>query len=529
MRTLIFRNSSVEYLFKDNINCEYSDYDGIEFSPTYDSYIWFYHVPIKFDSIGLIEEIKDYRLRLNFIVERIPADKLFYLFTLEKIRTITIVESDLELTESIAWFNSELFKLSEVYANVKIIDFSDFLRIDKPVEIVDWRYYFLSKSVINPKLSKAFQVWFNQKLRAHSSKRAKCLILDLDNTLWGGILGEEGIEGIHLSESYPGNVFKRFQEVILELKKSGVILCICSKNNMSDVEELFLKHDEMILCKEDFVIIRANWNDKATNIKEIAVELNIGLDSVVFIDDNPAEREVVQAILPQVLVPSFPSKPHEMINFIDGVIRSHFTLYDLTKEDARKTEQYRENILRKELKEGSTTMEDYLINLEIEIELSELNEVNITRLAQITQKTNQFNLTTRRYNEVDLLAFKERNSLIYSLSVKDKFGDHGITGLSIIHLLEEVALIDSFMLSCRILGKGIENEFLNCLVSLAKKKGMKKVQGKYIRSDKNIQTEKFYEKNGFTLVGADDDTILYELCLEEYTSEPSHIYKVKTL
>ena len=529
MSTLIFRNSSVEYLFKNKTSFEYSDYDGIEFNTTYESYIWFYTLPLKFNLKGLIDEIKDYRIRINFILERIPSDNFFYLFTLEKIRTINIIESNFELTKTIAWFNNELLELSTKYTNVKIIDFNDFLLMDKPVEIIDWRYYFLSKSVINPKLSKVFQIWFNDKLRAYNNKRAKCLVLDLDNTLWGGILGEDGIEGIHLNENYPGNVFKRFQEIILELKKSGLILAICSKNNLSDVEELFLKHDEMILSKDDFIIIKANWNDKATNIKEIALELNIGLDSIVFIDDNPTEREIVQSILPQVIVPAFPAKPYEMINFIHGIIRNHFSLYNLTNEDVRKTEQYKENIFRKNMQDQSISMEDYLKNLKIEIDIIEANDINITRLSQLTQKTNQFNLTTQRYNEVDLLAFKKKKTLIYGLSVKDKFGEYGITGLSIIHFLDKVAFIDSFLLSCRILGKGIENEFLNCLINLAAKKSIKKIQAKYISTPKNIQTKEFYIKNGFTLIEDNDNTILYELLIKDYTFNPSRTYKINTL
>lgn len=527
MTTLIFRNSSIDYLFKNDSSFIFSDYDGIEFEEKYDRYIWFYNLPFKFNVNSLVEEIEDFQLRIKIILEKIPREKVFYLFTLEKINPLIIVESNFDLTKAIYRFNNYLFDIAEEFPNVRIIDFSDFLSAKKPIEIIDWRYYFLSKAIFNPKLKDVFQQWFKNKLRAINNSRSKCVVLDLDNTLWKGILGEDGLTGICLDENYPGNVYKRFQEIILELKNSGVLLAISSKNNMADVDELFQRHDEMVLSKDDFIVIKANWKNKALNIREISEELNIGLSSIVFIDDNPTERHIVKSVLPEVIVPEFPAKAHELIEFIYTVVRTHFSLYKLTNEDSRKTEQYKENLLRQGMRNESTSIGEYIKKLNIELELSNVNELNLTRFAQLTQKTNQFNLTTKRYSESNILSFAKEGALIYGLGVKDKFGNYGITGLCIIFINENQAIIDTYLLSCRILGKGIEDEFLNCLINMLFKKGLKKIKSTYVRSSKNIQTQNFYEKNGFDLVKEDENIRSYELLAENYTYVPSKNFKTR--
>lgn len=531
MSTFIFRNSTLESLFSKSEEIVFSDYDGFQLNDyNYDNFIWFYTLPIKHNHQNLITEVNDYKKRLNIITSNIPKDKNFILFTLESIGSIRFEDTNFDLKNTIYEFNFFLHELSRIYKNIKLVDFSLFLKNYSEKSVIDWRYYFLSKAVINPKLSPEFNLWFESKLKSILQKRKKCLVLDLDNTLWGGILGEDGIEGVKLNENYPGNAFKRFQEIILEIKNHGVILAICSKNNISDVDELFEKHDEMVLKKNDFVVVKANWENKATNIKSIANELNIGLDSIVFIDDNPTERDLVRAMIPEVNVPEFPKKPFELVNFIYTIYEKYFGVYQMTSEDSDKTQQYLQNRNRSLLKTEFESIDSYIENLEIELELIKLNIINLSRFSQLTQKTNQFNLTTKRYSETDISSLANLGSWVYGLSVKDKFGDSGITGLIIIRFVNKITVeIDSFLMSCRVLGKNIENEFLKVMLNKLKNAGIIHVKSKFIETKKNKQVERFYDKSGFTKSSLIDENRekLYTLNLSEFKYENSNLYKFK--
>jgi FkbH-like protein len=250
------------------------------------------------------------------------------------------------------------------------------------------------------------------------------LVLDLDNTLWGGILGEDGIEGIQMSGDYPGKAYHLWQEGLLELKNQGVILAICSKNNENDVLEVWKNRTDIVLKKDDFVTYRINWLDKATNIKSIANELNIGLDSFVFIDDNPTERELIKQQLPDVVVPEWVSQPYELPVLLKNIVENYFTVYTITDEDRQKTNQYKLKAEREELQSQFSNLDDFIRSLNIELSIEPINDVTIVRAAQMTQKTNQFNLTTRRYTESDIRLILSDGGLGWTLSVKDKFGDN---------------------------------------------------------------------------------------------------------
>jgi len=355
--------------------------------------------------------------------------------------------------------------------------------------------------VVKPQIALEFKKWFNKKFDAINYKRKKCLVLDLDNTLWGGILGEDGIDGVKLGGDYPGNAFRDFQANIKMAANAGVMLAVCSKNNIEDVKEMWAKHPENILRENDFVCIKSNWDDKAKNIAEIAQELNIGLDSFVFIDDNPRERERVKTELPMVEVPDFPDQPFELFDFFTKIYSDFFQIHRLTNEDSKKTKQYKENTLRNQLKNSIGSIDEYIKNLNIE--LSIFVNSNISRVAQMTQKTNQFNLTTKRYSESEINNFIENGHYIYSLGVKDKFGDNGITAAAIVLLNKHnnSADIDSYLLSCRILGKNIENIFLKYILNQLYDRGIINVTAKYSKTKKNSQTTSFYENNNFDIVG----------------------------
>ncbi|MDD4438226.1 MAG: HAD-IIIC family phosphatase [Tissierellia bacterium] len=302
--------------------------------------------------------------------------------------------------------------------------------------------------------------------------------------------------------AYPGNAYLDFQRYIIQLVKNGLILAICSKNNESDVFEVWEKNKNCLITNEYISAYRINWQNKAENIKELLEELNIGADSVVFIDDSPTERELVKQFHPTIEVPEFPSQPYMLQKFIVDIIHKYFRVYSLTKEDQNKTMQYKENIERKKFATNFTDISEYIASLDIVIQLYEANSFTIPRIAQMTQKTNQFNLTTRRYDETQINAFLENGKKIYCIGVKDKFGDNGITGLIIyfVNNRQYTATIDTLLLSCRILGKGIEEAFCYTIFNKLKKERIKVIYAEYIPTTKNKQVENFYEKLNFTLV-----------------------------
>ena len=299
---------------------------------------------------------------------------------------------------------------------------------------------------------------------------------------------------------------------MLELSKSGVILAVCSKNNEEDVLEAWEKNPFMVLTKQDFATWRINWTDKATNIREMAQELNIGLDSFVFVDDNPTERELIRQVLPMVEVPEFPAQPYELPVFFKEMVEKYFRVYSVTTEDKKKTEQYKANARRAQEQRSYVDFDSFLRSLDIQITIEAANEFNIPRIAQMTQKTNQFNLTTRRYTDADVRGFLKAGWNIWCISVADRFGDNGITGCIMVRPTpspEECFEIDTFLLSCRILGKGIEKAFVKKVLSILESEGMKEIWASYLPTAKNGQVADFYDKNGFRVEREDADGAKY--------------------
>ena len=486
----------------ENSNVTFSDYGDItNIDKSHEIYIWFYMIPIRPDINSVIKEIEDYSLRLELVISQIPNEKTFLIFSLEDLFSNRWQNSDVRLRNAIQEYNRNIYAISELKSNVKILDFLDFVKKYRESDLIDWKYYYLSNMLINPNLYADFQLWFKRILSAIRSQRKKCLILDLDNTLWGGVLGEDGMEGIDLGNNYPGSAYKDFQESILNTSKNGVILTVCSKNNEKDVFEAWDKHPNMVLRKEHFSAYRINWKEKPDNILELSQELNIGLDSMVFLDDNPAEREFVNSTIPEVIVPILPEKPYQLNFFLKELYEQYFQIYMLTGDDQLKTEQYKSNKSRQIFKKKTTSIGEYLSGLRMELSFQCANDFNISRIAQMTQKTNQFNLTTRRYTEENIRSFLNKGHLIFCASLKDKFGDNGITAACIVELNieESMARIDTFLVSCRILGRQVEKTFVSLILNELKKLHIKKVEAFFIPSGKNMQVSDFYENYGFKL------------------------------
>lgn len=500
MSKFVFRNNTVERFFPKEY--EFSGYDDVSNVPaSADGYVWFYQVPVKYEKEVLADEIDGFTKKLGFVLSRIDTTKIIVALTMECLYNVTYTDNDHRLRMAIDNYNKTLFELSEQYKNLKVIDFSEFTCRYPTEELIDWKFYFISQMGLNPKLSKYFKEWFSRKMDSIALKRKKCLVLDLDNTLWGGVLGEEGIEGIQIGGDYPGKAFLYFQEALLELSKKGVILTVCSKNNEQDVLDAWEKNPFLVLRKKHFASYRINWTDKAINIKEIAEELNIGLDSFVFVDDNPSERELIRQALPIVEVPEFPVQPYELPLFLKKLVEDYFNVYSITDEDKKKAQQYKANALRTQVQRSFGDFAEFLRSLDIQMTIEEANEFNIQRIAQMTQKTNQFNLTTKRYTDTDIRKFIREGWKIWCLSVTDRFGDNGITGCIIIRGNE----IDTLLLSCRILGKGIEQAFLKKTLMLLQEAGITTVKSTYSPTQKNRQVADFYDRIGFDLVSENSD------------------------
>lgn len=521
MKYFIFRNNTVENLF-GTVDVSYSGYDDISYiEPDALSYIWFYQVPIKFDQASLAEEVDGYFDKLQMVYDRLPFHTQLIVFSLEQLYDLEYSSTDYALNDAVQNFNTKVRALAQYHSNIKYLDFSDFLSDYQREQWIDWKYYFISQMIINPKLAGSFRTWFSHRISELSLNRKKCLILDLDNTLWGGVLGEDGISGIHIGGDYPGKAFLYFQEGLVELSKKGVILTICSKNNEQDVLEVWAKNPFIKMTQEYVSAYRINWQNKADNIKELAEELNIGLDSMVFIDDNPTERELVKQVLPMVTVPDFPEHPYLLPSFFYRLVNDYFRVYAITDEDKKKTEQYKANLNRAQERKKFTDLSGYLSSLEIELNIEKANEFNISRIAQMTQKTNQFNLTTQRYTDSEIQKRIAGGWQVFCMGVKDKFGDNGITGAIILEPMPGGMKIDSFLLSCRILGKGIENAFIYSILNMLYAGGVNRVWATYLPTLKNTQVADFYERIGFKPVVCNTDSS------KEYILEMANAFQIE--
>jgi len=321
----------------------------------------------------------------------------------------------------------------------------------------------------------------------------KCIVLDLDNTLWGGIVGEDGIDGIALSLSNPGASFVAFQQALLDMYNRGVILAINSRNNFEDAIKVIREHPNMILKEPHFAAMRINWNDKATNIIELAKELNIGLDSMVFFDDDPTNRAIVREMAPDVEVPEFSIKPEEYAKFLLSL--PYFPTAAITDEDKMRGSLYVTERLRQEAEKQFSEKDEFLKHLGLEMRFFEDDSTSIARLAQMTGKTNQFNVNKIPMTEEEMANFiASPEHKVFYASVADRFGEHGITNLAIAKKAGDVWNLEHFLMSCRVIGRGVEDAFLSAIAENAKQNGAKHLNITFISSEKNAPAKEFVEK-----------------------------------
>ncbi len=346
-------------------------------------------------------------------------------------------------------------------------------------------------------------------LAAAFTKRRKCLVLDCDNTLWGGIVGEDGFDKIALGPDHPGSAYVAFQRAVLNLADRGVVLALASKNNEDDVLRVVREHPFQQLREEHLAAWRVNWNDKATSLRELATELNLGLDSLVFIDDSEFECGWVRERLPEVLVVKAPADPLELEGLVGDL--AAFDSLALSDEDLARGQMYKAETARTRAREASQSVEEYLDGLGMRLTISPARDEHVVRVAQLTQKTNQFNLTTRRYTEADIQGFLAAPDMdVFQVSLADRMGEYGLTGVLITRTTQERLLVDTMLLSCRVLGRNVEHALFAFLVRHAAARGARTVVGEYLPTAKNAQTADLYPRFGFTKVEGCADAARFE-------------------
>lgn len=415
----------------------------------------------------------------------------------------------------------------KAHSNVRVLPYKHLIEEMGEAAAFSMKMWYMGKILLSNQAQKALYELLLEKIDCERRTPKKVLLLDLDNTLWGGLAGEAEHTPIVLSEEHSGLAYKNLQRVILQLQKQGVLLGIVSKNNEEDAMEILEKHPHMVLRPECFAIRKINWNPKHENIKEIAKELNLGTDSLVFWDDNPTERQLVKEMLPEVTVPDFPDKPEDLAHAMVNIYREYFAKSVLTGEDLEKTEQYAANAQRNQLEESASSFEDYLKQLDIVMKRVDPKE-HVERFTQLVNKTNQFNLTTQRYtqNQVqELLA--DVSKRVYLYSVADRFGDNGIVAAVIVDVSQPVSVIEEFVMSCRVMGKNIEYAVVEDIEKDLQQAGYFGVRGRYVPTAKNKPVATLYEQLGYRkTVDLPEGGSEYEIIWENV---PERVYFVTLL
>ncbi len=356
-------------------------------------------------------------------------------------------------------------------------------------------------------------------------KIKKCLILDLDNTVWGGIVGDDGWENIQVGHGLGiGKAFSEFQQWVKKLKNRGIIIAVCSKNDEDKAKEPFEKNPEMVLKLDDISVFVANWENKADNIRTIQSILNIGFDSMVFLDDNPFERNMVRENVPGVTVPELPEDPGDYLEFLYS--QNLFETASYSNADKDRTKQYQVEAKRVTAAKAFTNEADFLKSLNMVSEVKGFDKFNIPRVAQLSQRSNQFNLRTVRYTEDQIMAIEESNDYAtFSFTLEDKFGDNGLIAVVIMEKKNETTLfVDTWFMSCRVLKRGMENFTLNTLVNYARSNGFKEIIGEYLPTAKNAMVKEHYPNLGFKQMGgAVSGVDMWQLDVEEYQNRECYI------
>jgi FkbH-like protein len=432
-----------------------------------------------------------------------------------------LLDAQLEISQSamIQQINQEIRRVAREHREVYVLDYDALVARHGRLCWLDERKWLTARMPIAAEqLVNLSREWL-RFLVPLTGKIAKALVVDLDNTLWGGVIGEDGMTGIRLGAEYPGAAYQALQRAMLDLARRGILLAICSKNNLDDAMEALKDHPGMLLQPEHFAAMRINWNDKAQSLREIASELNIGIDALAFLDDNPVEREQVRAALPEVSVIDLPDDPLDYA----AALRDWpgFERLTLSSDDRQRTSYYAAKREISKAEHSFHSKEDFYRFLDQEAEISRVMPTTLARISQLTQKTNQFNLTTRRYGEQQISEIAARPGWqVLSIKVRDRFGDHGVVGVAITHDQGEVCEIDTFLLSCRVIGRTVETAFLSHIVEDAAVRGLQRLSGWFLPTKKNAPAREFYLQHQFQLEKQNGEGSLWTLDLKRHHVAP---------
>ena len=423
----------------------------------------------------------------------------------------------LGLREFFQRLNRSIEDLYKQSRQVYVFDLEGLAGRHGKAECVNYEMYYRGAFAFSETFLPTVADQYMSYIKALKNLSRKCITLDLDNVLWGGILGEDGFDGIRLGEDPTGRAYADLQRLLLAYYNRGVILAVNSKNNRDEALKVIEEHPNMILRGRHFAAIRINWKDKVENMIELADELNIGLDSMVFVDDSPQERERMKQALPQVLVPDLPKSPFQYLKALQQI--GDFNTLVLSEEDKRRGEMYYAKKRRRDLMESMSSIEDFLRSLDMRVEIKLADSFTVPRITSLINRTNQFNLTTRRYNqaEVELMCSRPDDFQTYSMKVSDRFGDEGIVGVAIIHREVDKWVIDSFLLSCRVIGRTVETALLAKIAEDARNSGASVLIGEYIPTKKNSPARSFYSDHGFEVLGEEENIVRWKLDFSKTT------------
>ncbi|HLC50567.1 MAG TPA: HAD-IIIC family phosphatase [Candidatus Nanoarchaeia archaeon] len=516
----ILDDSGDLYKFKPNLVILFIDTKSI----LQDYFLNPYSFPIGKRKAYINSKFDEIKILIEKLKKKTSAKIVVHNFEVPVYSPMGILENrqDFGLKESVEKLNASLRDFCRNNPRVFLFDYESFCSKIGKDNTTDFKMYYMGDIKLSMHSIIRLCSDYMGYIKPLMSLTKKCIVLDLDNTLWGGIIGEDGIKGIKIGNTPEGRPFMEFQKALLAMFERGVILAISSKNNFNDVVEVFKKHPDMVLRENNFASMRINWNDKVSNIIEIAKELNIGLDSIVFIDDDKLNRDLVRKRLPEVNVVDLPEDPSLYLKTLMEI--NDFNSFSITDEDLKKGKIYAEQRKRTELQSSSKDINSYLKRLGSIVTIEKANDFSVPRISQLTQKTNQFNMTTKRYLEEDIKKMSnDKNLMVVSIRSKDKFGDNGIVGAAIIKKCPDEWEIDTFLLSCRVIGRKIEESMLWSIMKDAKSRKAKMLKALFIPTKKNEVAKDFYKNNGFVLKERKNGAEMWQYNLSKKYSAPNFI------
>jgi FkbH-like protein len=461
------------------------------------------------------------RQRYRMVFDKARAVPAIYLGTFHRMGLASDVSGNDAVAMVLARFNAALREEAAAFANVRVLDTEDIVRSVGHNAAFDTRFYFRSKAPYTGTYMNELARRITVSSRGFGTHFYKVLALDCDNTLWGGVIGEDLLNGIKLGPyDYPGNIFWRMQQEFAALERQGMLLALVTKNNPADVEEILRKHPDMVLKESQIVAKKMNWEDKPSNLRALAKELNVGLDSFIFLDDSSFECEAVRQQLPMVKTMQVPATLSDYPRVVAD-IKSLFLAGGIAADSKGKTEQYRQRAGAEELKAQFDTQEEYLASLELKVELTRNARASAGRISELSQKSNQFNLTTKRYSvaEIEQLMSSDTHA-VYSLVVSDKFGNAGLTGVTVMRYEGKAAIVENFFMSCRVIGRGVETSIWPRIVADAMRRGCIELRTVYLPTAKNAQVSDFYDRLGMPMTNEREGVRHYGIAAADFVAHP---------